>query len=102
NAAVAEAEPGEPLERCADGYPLRDLDRPLRLPLQGAVGSRPQRLLADPERRAGTREPAAHDPPVRRPLRPDHPEPDGRTAVDEPGEAVRALPAQGHDRRRLG
>ena len=32
---------------------------------------------------------------------PDLAEPDGRAARDEPGEAVRPLPAQGHDRRRL-
>ena len=31
--------------------PLCDLDRPLRLPLQGAEGPREERLFADPERR---------------------------------------------------
>ena len=33
--------------------------------------------------------------------RPDHAQPDGRAARDEPGEAVRPLPAQGHARGRL-
>ncbi len=47
--------------------PLGDLDRPLRLPLQGAEGPRPERLLADPERRPRPREPAADDPPLRCP-----------------------------------
>ena len=45
----------------------RDLDRPLRLHLGRAEGARPRRLLEDPERRARAREPAAHDPPLRRP-----------------------------------
>ena len=66
-----------------------------------AEGARPRRLLEDPERRARAREPAAHDPPLRRPRGPDRPEPDGRAALHEPGEAVRPLPAQGHDRGRL-
>ena len=39
---------------------------------------------------------------LRRPRGPDHAEPDGRAALDEPGEAVRPLPAQGHARGRLG
>ena len=44
----------------------RDLDRPLRVPLGRAEDARPRRLLEDPERRARAREPAAHDPPLRR------------------------------------
>ena len=32
---------------------------------------------------------------------PDRAQPDGRAALHEPGEAVRPLPAEGHDRRRL-
>ena len=59
------------------------------------------RLLEDPERRPRAREPAADDPPLRRPRRPDLAQPDGRAARDEPGEALRPLPAQGHARRRL-
>ena len=51
---------------------------------------------------AGTREPAAHDPRVRRSHRADHAQPDGRAAVDEPGEALRALSAQRDDRAGLG
>ena len=50
----------------------------------------------------GPREPAAHDPPLRRPRGADRPEPDGRAARDEPGEALRPLPEEGHGRRRLG
>src|SRR5918911_864317 len=96
-----EGEPGPALERGADGHAERDLDRPLRLPLGRPEDARPRRLLEDPERRAGPREPAAHDPRVRRPLRADLAQPDGRAPVHEPGEALRALPAQGHDRRRL-
>ena len=80
---------------------LGDLDRPLRLPVQGAERPRAQRLLADPERRARAREPAAHDPPVRRAHGADLAEPDGRAALDEPRQALRALSPQGHARRRL-
>src|SRR5213080_4911737 len=101
-AAARQGEPGGALERGAHGHPPGDLDRPLRLPLGHAEVARQGRLLEDPERRAGPRESASDDPPVRRPRRADHAEPDGRAARDEPGEAVRALPAQGHDRRRLG
>ena len=89
------------LGRRAHRRALGDLDRPLRVPLGRPEVAGQGRLLEDPERRAGAREPAAHDPRVRRPRRPDLAEPDGRAARDEPGEAVRALPAQGHDRGRL-
>ena len=91
-------EPGGPLARGALGHPLGDLDRPLRVPLGRAEVARPRRLLEDPERRAGSREPAAHDPRVRCSHRPDLAEPDGRAARDEPGEALRPLSAEGHDR----
>src|ERR687887_580136 len=101
-AAAREGEPGRALERRADGHAERDLDRPLRVPLGRPEDARTRRLLQDPERRARPREPAAHDPRVRRPRRPDHAQPDGRAALHEPGEVLRALPAQGHDRRRLG
>ncbi len=46
---------------------------------QKTLGQR--RLLEDPERRPGAREPAAHDPPLRRPRGPDRAEPDGRAAL---------------------
>ena len=95
-------EPGDPLARGALGHPLGDLDRPLRVPLGRAEVDRPGRLLEDPERRAGSREPAAHDPRVRRPHRAHLAEPHGRAARDEPGEAVRSLSAKGHDRAGLG
>ena len=61
-----EGEPGRALERRAHGRALGDLDRPLRVPLGRAEDARPRRLLEDPERRARDREPAAHDPRVRR------------------------------------
>ena len=57
---------------------------------------------SDPERRAGAREPPAHDPPLRRPPGAHLVEPNGRTALHEPGEAVRPLPAQRNARRRVG
>ena len=67
---------------------------------QKSLGSR--RLLEDPERRAGSREPAAHDPRVRRAHRPHLAQPHGRAALDEPREALRPLPAQGDDRAGIG
>src|SRR5205085_2078475 len=70
---------------------------PLGRPEDDGLG----RLLEDPERRAGAREPAAHDPRVRRACWPDLAQPHGRAAVHEPGQALRALSAQGHDRSRL-
>ena len=51
--------------------PLGDLDRPLRLQLGRPEDARPRRLLEDPERRPRAREPAADDPPLRRPRGPD-------------------------------
>ena len=78
-----------------------DLDRPLRLPVRRPEDARQGRLLEDPERRPGPREPAADDPRVRRPRRPDHAQPHGRAARDESGEALRPLSAQGNGRGRL-
>ena len=49
------------------------------------------RLLEDPERRPGPRGPAEDDPSLRRQRGPDHAQPDGRPALDEPGEALRPL-----------
>ena len=48
----ADREPGGPLARGALGHPLRDLDRPLRVPLGRPEDARQGRLLEDPERRA--------------------------------------------------
>ena len=62
----AKDEPGDPLERRAHERPPGDLDRPLRVPVQGPEGRRAGRLPPDPERRARAREPAADDPPLRR------------------------------------
>ena len=75
-----------------------DLDRPLRVPLGRPEDARQGRLRDDPERRPRARGPADDDPPLRRERGPDHAEPDGRAALDERGEAVRPLSAQGHDR----
>ena len=84
------------------GRPLGRLDRPLRVPLGRPEVHREGRFLEDPERRSGPREPAPHDPRVRRPHRPDLAEPDGRAPLDESGEALRPLPAEGDDRPGLG
>ena len=65
-AAARQGEPGSALERGAHRHPVGDLDRPLRLPVRRPEGRRQGRLLADPERRPRAREPAAHDPRVRR------------------------------------
>ncbi len=83
------------------GHPLGDLDRPLRVPVGRSEVARPRRLLEDPERRPGAREPAAHDPRVRCSRRPHLTQPHGRAARDEPGEALRPVPAEGNDRARL-
>ena len=80
-AAAREGEPGRALERASAPTSSRvDLDRPLRVPLGRPEDARPRRLLEDPERRARHREPAAHDPRVRRPRRADLAQPDGRAA----------------------
>ena len=97
-APAPEGEPGRALERGADRRPLGDLDRPLRVPLGRPEDDGEGRLLEDPERRAGPREPAPHDPPLRRRRGPDHAQPDGRAPLHEPGEALRPLSAQGDDR----
>ena len=80
-AAARQGEPGRALGRGAHRRALRDLDRPLRLQLGRPEDARPRRLLEDPERRPGPREPAADDPRVRRARGPDHAQPDGRAAV---------------------
>ncbi len=49
----------------------------------------------------GHRGPADDDPRVRRSRRPHLAQPDGRAALDEPGEVLRPLSAQGHGRSRL-
>ena len=67
-----------------------------------AEDARPGRLLEDPERRAGAREPAAHDPPLRRRAR-------AGSALNRmvellctnPAKLFGLYPAQGHDRGRL-
>ena len=97
-APAREGEPGRPLERRPHRHPLGDLDRPLLVPLGRPEDARQGRLLEDPERRAGPREPAPHDPSLRRRRGAHHAEPDGRAPLDEPREALRPLPAQRDDR----
>jgi dihydropyrimidinase len=96
-----QVELGRPLERGARRRSLGHLDRPLRIPLGHAEDPRQGRLLEDPERRPRPRGPAEDDSRVRCPRRAHLAQPDGRAAGDEPREALRALPAQGHDRDRL-
>ena len=98
----AEGEPGGPLARGALGHPLGDLDRPLRVPLGRAEVDRPDDFSKIPNGGPGleNRLHMIHEFGVR-----DGPhlaEPDGRAALDEPGEALRPLPAEGHDRAGLG
>ena len=76
-------------------------DRPLPVPLGRPEVAGPRRLLQDPERRARARGPADDDPRVRRARRAHLAQPHGRAALDEPGQVLRPLPAQGHDRGRL-
>ena len=71
-AAARQGEPGRALGRGAHRRALGDLDRPLRVQLGRPEVARSRRLLEDPERRPRPREPAADDPPLRRPRRPDH------------------------------
>ena len=70
-AAEAAGEPGDPLARDPLGHPLGRLHRPLRVPLGRPEVDGEGRLLEDPERSARPREPAPHDPRVRRPHRAD-------------------------------
>ncbi len=82
--------------------PAGDLHRPLPVLHERAEIAGARRLLEDPERRAGHRD--AHEPGLRRwrahgshlaqPLR--------RADVHVAGEDLRPVPAQGHDRARLG
>ena len=61
-AAAGQGEPGRALGRGAHRRAVGDLDRPLRVQLGRAEVARQGRLLEDPERRPGAREPAADDP----------------------------------------
>ena len=94
-----------PVEACWDaivsGQALGRLDRPRALQLQGPEGHAAQTTsrrsrTGRPESRSGSR--CLHR--VRRPGRQIRPEPDGPAVRDRPGEAVRPLSAQGHDRGR--
>ena len=99
----------QPLEGAWRGRALRGLDRPLPVQVAGAEGDQRRGVPGDPERRPGHREPPAHAAPLRRARGPHLDEPVRGAGLDERREAVRALPAQGHDRaglrrrhRRLG
>ena len=85
-AAASEGEPGRALERGAYRRAVGDLDRPLRVHVGRAEGDRQGRLLEDPERRPGHREPAPDDPFLRCPRGADLAQPHGRAARDEPGD----------------
>ena len=69
-AAADEGAPGASLAGSRERRALGRLDRPLPLQLGRAEDARQGRLLEDPERRAGDREPAPHAPPLRRPRGP--------------------------------
>ena len=101
-AAARDREPGGPLARRALGHPLGDLDRPLRVSLGRPEVDRADDFSKIPNGGPGleNRLHMIHEFGVRtgRHLA----EPDGRAARDEPGEAVRPLPAEGHDRAGLG
>ena len=100
-AAAAEGAAGEPLEGAWRGRALRRLDRPLPVQVAGAEGDQRPGVPGDPERRPGHRESPAHAAPLRRARGPHLDEPVRGAGLDERREAVRALPAQGHDRARL-
>ena len=70
-AAAGQGEPGRALGRRPPRHAQRDLDRPLRLPLgrQKTLGR--DDFSKIPNGGPGPREPAPHDPPLRRPRGPD-------------------------------
>ena len=93
--------PGLAVARAAHQRPVRGVHRPLPVLLQGAEGAGPRRLLQDPQRHPRRRAPDGPAAPggggggaVAGPL--------GRGGRDHARPDVRALPAQGHHRARLG
>ena len=101
-AAAAEGDAGPAVARPGVQRPAGDLDRPLSVLHEGAEGDGARRLLEDSERRARHRD--AHEPGLRRrrPHRPHLAQPLRRADVHVAGEDLRPVPAQGHDRARLG
>ena len=101
-AAARQGEPGRALERRAHGHPLgRSRPTTARSSGTGRRRSGSDDFSKIPNGGPGleNRLQMIHEFGVAR--RPDLAQPDGRAALDEPGEAVRPLPAQGHDRGRL-
>ena len=80
--------------------PVGGLERPLPVPDRRSEDARQGRLLEDPQRRARDREPAAHAPPLRGARGPDVDEPPRGPVLHAARQAVRTVPAQGHDRSR--
>ena len=100
-AQQAPAARARPVARAAHRRPGGRLHRPLPVLLQGPEGTRARRLPQDPERHRRRRAPhAAHLPGGGR--RPAVARPLGRDLRHHAGPDVRALPAQGRHRARLG
>ena len=98
-AAAAQGPPGLAVEGPAHQRPVGGVHGPLPVLLQGPEGTRPGRLLQDPQRDARRRAPDG--PAARRGGRgPAEPDPLGGGRVDHAGQDVRPVPAQGRDRRR--
>ena len=98
-AAAAQEPPGLAVARPADQRPVGGLDRPLPVLLQGRQGTGPRRLLQDPERDARRRAPdgpaapgRGRGPAVAAAL--------GGGGLDDAGQDVRPVPAQGRHRGR--
>ena len=91
--------PGGAVAGAAHQRPPGRLHRPLPVLLRGPEGAGPRRLLQDPQRAAGRREPDGPAPPGRR-RRAHHPPPLDRDRLRDPGPDVRPLPEEGHHRAR--
>ena len=99
-AAAAQGPPGLAVEGPAHQRPVGGVHGPLPVLLQGPEGTRPGRLLQDPQRDARRRAPDG--PAARRGGRgPAEPDPLGGGRVHHAGQDVRPVPAQGRDRRGL-
>ncbi len=99
---AAAADPGSrrrPLARAAHQRPVRRVDRPLPVLLQGAEGAGPGRLLQDPERHTRRRAPDGPAAPGGGGRR-DHAGAVGGDLLDDAGPDVRPVPAEGGHRAR--
>ena len=99
-AAAREAPPRGAVGGAAHRHALGGLDRPRALQLPRAEGHGQGRLLEDPERPGRHRGAAQGPARVRRPQGQDRSQPHGPAVGDEPREALRPLPPQGHHRGR--